>query len=370
MFIKRGRRHSVTIACFVLLIVLLMSDSCASVSARINEELEIEVSKDKPFTYNFSIDESGVIHVKLSKFLGQHQELGLVLKLPSGERKEIWYGEVGMPLSIIYRVTEEDIRTGIEQEENWEISVVNSLGKGEGSLKITYSNSSESATGPVPPIAKVIADKEEINEGESVSFDGSQSMDPDGHIVTYDWHFGDGSTGRGIKVRHTYPRSGTFTANLKVNAMLTVIDNEGLSDSDIVEVTVNSLIDSPNIRPEAYVEIKPNPVNEGEIVQFKGHGKDIDGEIVECQWTFPNGTTRLVSGNSDNFKVKDPEVGLYLFKVKDDDGKWSAEVFLELEPITMPIVEWSGILLGIAISVIIILVLTYSVNRIGTGKDR
>jgi PKD domain-containing protein/all-beta uncharacterized protein/beta-propeller repeat-containing protein/S-layer family protein len=55
-----------------------------------------------------------------------------------------------------------------------------------------------------------------------VTFDGSASTDSDGGtIVSYAWDFGDGSTGIGAVVTHTYTQPGLYYATLKVT------DNEG-----------------------------------------------------------------------------------------------------------------------------------------------
>jgi PKD repeat protein len=55
----------------------------------------------------------------------------------------------------------------------------------------------------------------------SVTLDGSASYDPDGSIVSYQWNFGDGTTGSGATVAHTYQNVGSYTATL------TVTDNRG-----------------------------------------------------------------------------------------------------------------------------------------------
>ena len=62
------------------------------------------------------------------------------------------------------------------------------------------------ATSPelIPPTAIISATPREINEGESVSFSAEASSDKDGDIVSYDWDLGDGDTGVGINVEHTY----------------------------------------------------------------------------------------------------------------------------------------------------------------------
>ena len=54
-----------------------------------------------------------------------------------------------------------------------------------------------------------------------VRFDGSTSLDADGDIVVYSWDFGDGSTGNGPIVEHTYTTANSYTVTL------TVTDSQG-----------------------------------------------------------------------------------------------------------------------------------------------
>jgi PKD domain len=62
------------------------------------------------------------------------------------------------------------------------------------------------------------------------TFDGSGSFDPDGHIVSYAWNFGDGTTGTGAIISHSYLTAGDYTATL------TVTDFEAATDSATVPV--------------------------------------------------------------------------------------------------------------------------------------
>ncbi|WP_181775196.1 PQQ-dependent sugar dehydrogenase [Amycolatopsis pittospori] len=74
-------------------------------------------------------------------------------------------------------------------------------------------------TGNKAPVA--VATSETNPETRTVSFDGTGSYDFDNDPLTYTWDFGDGTTGTGAKVSHTYA-AGTekFTAKLTVKDTL------------------------------------------------------------------------------------------------------------------------------------------------------
>jgi PKD repeat protein len=68
--------------------------------------------------------------------------------------------------------------------------------------------------------------------GVAVSFNGSNSTDPQGQTLTYAWDFGDSSTGTGASPTHTYATAGYYTAKL------TVTDTSNLSNTTGVGVTI------------------------------------------------------------------------------------------------------------------------------------
>ena len=67
------------------------------------------------------------------------------------------------------------------------------------------------------------------------TFDAARSSDPDGSIVSYDWDFGDGTTGSGVTADHAYAAAGSYTATL------TVTDEDGGTASIQKQITVGSV---------------------------------------------------------------------------------------------------------------------------------
>jgi len=84
-----------------------------------------------------------------------------------------------------------------------------------------------------PPIADAGDDQTAI-VGETVTFDGSGSSDPDGTIVSYDWDFDDSAIGSGGITTHSYSSGGTYEVTLMVT------DDDEATDTDTTIVTVQT----------------------------------------------------------------------------------------------------------------------------------
>ncbi len=79
--------------------------------------------------------------------------------------------------------------------------------EGEGSNQQDYPSASLTVSNPNP------------EPGEVITFDGSQSTDPDGMVTMYEFNFGDGGTAGPTSqssVQHAYTSSGYFNAQLRV----------------------------------------------------------------------------------------------------------------------------------------------------------
>jgi PKD repeat protein len=120
-----------------------------------------------------------------------------------------------------------------------------------------------SAGSNFPPAANAGPDVAAIAE-QAVSFDGTGSFDPEGALV-YAWDFGDGRTGQGASVSHTYATAGTYTATL------TVTDSHGVTAVDTAVVTVD------------LAEIPAPPLDTQRQITTVASG----GPFVNCVRTFP-----------------------------------------------------------------------------------
>ncbi|UNQ73519.1 hypothetical protein [Infirmifilum sp. NZ] len=93
------------------------------------------------------------------------------------------------------------------------------------------------------------------------------------------------------------------------------------------QVEVQSPANKP---PVAYIDsVSPNPATEGDVVRFRGHGYDPDGQVVECEW---RSSLDGFLSSACSFETSKLSAGTHTiyFRVKDDSGAWSNPVSVEL----------------------------------------
>lgn len=83
-----------------------------------------------------------------------------------------------------------------------------------------------------PPTAAFNPTSATVLAGSGLTFDGTQSSDPDGTIAGYSWNFGDGTGSGAAQPTHSYAMPGTY------NVTLTVTDNHGEAASITHQITV------------------------------------------------------------------------------------------------------------------------------------
>ncbi|MEM2166297.1 MAG: PKD domain-containing protein, partial [Candidatus Bathyarchaeia archaeon] len=89
------------------------------------------------------------------------------------------------------------------------------------------------------PIANA-GQNQKVNVGDTVILDASASTDNIG-IISYEWDFGDGEKGTGVKVAHIYNKAGTYTVTLVVK------DGAGNIDTHSITITVAEIFPTPLI---------------------------------------------------------------------------------------------------------------------------
>jgi PKD repeat protein/uncharacterized protein YraI len=126
--------------------------------------------------------------------------------------------------------------------------------------------------------------------------------------LIYGWNFGDGITGSGPIVSHSYAQAGSYTV------ILTVTDKDGAQGTDTTTVNVQQVSQPPGA-------VVSGPTNGlvGETLSFDGgDSSDSDGDIVDYAWDFGDGT----ANNGVNVSHAYDQSGDYYvtLTVTDDDG--------------------------------------------------
>ena len=135
--------------------------------------------------------------------------------------------------------------------------------------------------GNAPPVA-VTNGPFTISVGQTVNFSAAGSSDPDGDPITCSWDFGDGETGTGCEVSHTYTlqRSG-------FDVVLTVTDDEGATGTARTTVTMTAAN-----QPPAPTLTGPEEGDVGEELSYATDATDPDDakESLTCRINWGDGT--------------------------------------------------------------------------------
>lgn len=199
--------------------------------------------------------------------------------------------------------------------------------------KMNYEKIAITVTNP-PPVASFFMDDDAPVAGDELSFTATGSYDPNGTIVSYEWDFGDGSTGSGAETSHTYSDIGYYIATL------TVTDNDGATTVVRHTVDVHAATDSscsgghcggPDI-PLAVITGLPSCSGgqTGVAVDFDGSAsRAADGVIVSYRWEFGDGQTAVGERVSHTYQ----QSGRYVvtLTVTDDKGtKGTANGYIDI----------------------------------------
>lgn len=149
-------------------------------------------------------------------------------------------------------------------------------------------------------------------DGLSCNFNGQNSVDSDGNIVSYYWKFESGTPGVfGDIQSHNFSAAGTY------RVVMTVKDNDGARHTKRRNVVVTDPNNTgPNQPPENRWWARCNGLD---CEFFANQSSDPDGEIVSYYWKFEAGTGGQFG---DPGQYTFPAAGDYrvLLTLKDNDG--------------------------------------------------
>ncbi|MDN2579020.1 PKD domain-containing protein [Aquibium sp. ELW1220] len=164
--------------------------------------------------------------------------------------------------------------------------------------------------------------------GETLTFDGRRSEDPDGTITRHAWNFRDGAAAEGEVVEHAFARPGTYTVEL------TVEDDSGhpnATDFSQIRVTIN---EAPVARAGPDLVVAP-----GEPFRLSGdRSSDQDGTVTAWRWDV-NETGAVLDGAEVEHRFEAPGVYTVTLTVTDDSsaGNRTAQdemtVFVNHQPV-------------------------------------
>ncbi len=164
----------------------------------------------------------------------------------------------------------------------------------------------------VPPIAVAkVPGKGCVGEG--VSLVASASTDTPGDTLSYEWDFGDGTTGKGAKVSHSYSKPGNYPITL------TVKDDSGTPcNTDFAQGTV-SINSAPlaDAGEDQVICIQPGETQA--VVLFDGSKSyDEQGDVLSYKWNFGDNTEG--QGMNPTHSYAQPGVYAVTLEVTDNSG--------------------------------------------------
>ena len=147
----------------------------------------------------------------------------------------------------------------------------------------------------------------------TVTLSGAASTDPEGEIATYTWDFGDGTTGSGKSVAHTYSVAGTFTI------ILTVTDNFDATDQAAKTIYVTA---AAAAGPTASFTMSASSGTSPVSITFDASGTTYPGgTITAYEWTFGDGGNGFGQVTSHTYFSSSSHTYTVTLLVRASDGK-------------------------------------------------
>jgi len=139
----------------------------------------------------------------------------------------------------------------------------------------------------LPPVITTPEKVTELTAPITIEFDASYApINRQKHeIISYEWDFGDGDKGTGVKVSHTYKDKGENQGRFSVKLEVHKLDKK--TAEEIVDVYKDIIVSIANEKVSAEFEATPE-IGEAPLkVSFDASAtKDPDGEVMRYDWDF------------------------------------------------------------------------------------
>jgi len=183
---------------------------------------------------------------------------------------------------------------------------------------------------------------ESVLKGATVQLDGSNSSDPDGHAIVYQWSINSKPKGSSAVLSDSTSVNPTFIADLEGEYIVNLIVSDGDLDSEIDAITIT--VDSQNLAPNKNEDnplnanIAAPTANAGEdkivithsLVTLDGSASsDADDNPMTFQWVLlnkPATSNSVLEGSSLVNPMFTPDVdGVYVVSLVVNDDKFSSD---------------------------------------------
>jgi len=213
--------------------------------------------------------------------------------------------------------------TGNDADDHTSTSSPSTSGNSQSSNNIktsSPSNNDEIIKENIAPIAIINIENNSIKfVNENILFDGSNGIDQDGYITEWLWNFGNNITATGDKINQVFDTEGVYTVTL------TVVDNEGATNS----TAINLIIEKLNSKPSKPIIKGPIDLNVNTNYTFIIESSDMDNDPIQFFVDWGDGikmsTEFIENASTTGINKIWTEPGKYTISVQAYDGELYSE---------------------------------------------
>ncbi|MFT3871420.1 MAG: PKD domain-containing protein [Nocardioides sp.] len=174
------------------------------------------------------------------------------------------------------------------------------------------------------------------------AFDASASSDSDGEVASYDWSFGDGTTGSGKLPTHVYAESGTYRVRL------TTTDNRGATSTQVRNIIVSGVPVTSQVQHVATAVGVGNSATPSVVVPAAAQAGDLlllifSMSNTDRAFTTPSGVTGLTRLGTNTAKTMSTTVWTKTLAAGDPGSSVTVPLSGGLAKYTLTAAVYSGV---------------------------